>query len=49
MNKTVKITIKTPFWFRLWMSISFLFTGVFEEEIEYNREKLLQVFARLRP
>ena len=29
-QKTVKITIKAPFWFRLWIAISFLKTGTFE-------------------
>ena len=37
--KTIKVTIKAPFWYRLWMAISFLKTGVFEwDEKSFYKE-----------
>ena len=42
--KTVKFTIKAPFWFRLWIAISFLFTGVFEwEEKSFYKELIKEI------
>ena len=43
-QKTVKITIKAPFWFRLWMAISFLKTGVFEwDEFSFYDELIKEL------
>lgn len=44
--KTIKITIKAPFWFRLWMAIHFLFTGQFEWDEKSFYEELEKELIR---
>lgn len=47
-QKTVKVHITAPFWFKLWIAISFLFTGVFEWEEKSFYEELIKEMTKVR-
>ena len=47
-QKTVKVTIKAPFWYRLWIAISFLKTGVFEWEEKSFYNELIKEMTKVR-